>query len=277
MQAGTPKKRPWTTRRKGTPAKRQSVQAQAAAAAAAAAAPAAAAAAAEAALVPRSRVARLNIRTGGLLGVDLKCVDQILAATAVTATWTGGEIDPVGGVNCIGACVQGNGLAQRDGVRIVVTSIQIQGFVTRGFVSDQADMRGANLVQIALVMDTQSNAAQLNAEDVYVATDPEVPARRVIEYTSRFRVLKTWLIEMADVAAANDNAVAGPNSTISNAGVMHAFSCYKKMNQEVTFVAGAGAGTIADFNRVSFHMIACCFAAAPGDQVSYNSRVRFLG
>lgn len=253
-------------------------RASAAAAAAAAAAPAAAAAAAEAALAaPRSRQARLNIRSGGLLGIDLKCVDQILAGTALTASWAGGEIDPAAGVNCIGACVQGNGLAQRDGVKIVVTSIQIQGQVYRGVVAAQAAMRGGNLIQIALVMDTQSNAAQLNAEDVYGVTDPEVPGRRVIEYTSRFRVLKTWLIEMNDVAAANDNAVAGPNSTIANAGVVRSFSCYKKMNQEVTFVAGAGAGTIADFNRVSFHMIACCYAVAGGDSITYNSRVRFLG
>jgi len=45
----------------------------------------------------------------------------------------------------------------------------------------------------------------------------------------------------------------------------------------VNFIAGAGAGTIADFRDVSFHMIACQSTAVAADLLSYNVRTRFLG
>lgn len=173
-------------------------------------------------------------------------------------------------VNCIGACIQGSGESQRDGSKIIVKSIHIQGSVERPIAQDAADARFPNLIQIALVMDTQTNGTQLNAEDVYVATDPEVPARRVIANTSRFKVLKTWLITMKDTVMGTDGA-----NTNTIGGEIAPFSCYLKMEQPVNFVAGAGAGTIADFRDVSFHMIVCGSRAL--DNITYNSRVRFVG
>lgn len=208
------------------------------------------------------------------IGLEYKFVDNAVTETAILATWTGGEVDPAGGVNCIGACVQGTGESQRDGSRIVVKSIQIQGYVRRIMQSDQADSRHPNLIQVSLVMDTQSNGTQLSAEDVFtVGTEPEVPGRRVVANTPRFKVLKTWLCNMQDVSAFNDAAATG-----SITGNLVPFSCYIKMDQVVNFVAGAGAGTIADFRDVSFHMIAAgTQAGGAADFISYNSRVRFMG
>lgn len=224
------------------------------------------------ALVPRASRAGLNIRTGGLVGLEYKYVDQFLALTTPQASWVGGELDPVGGVNCIGACTQGTGESQRDGTRIAVKSIQIQGYCVRTPTVATASSRGANLIQISLVMDTQTNATQLNAEDVYLTQDPEIPARRVVANSQRFRVLKTWMIELHDQGGFNDAAATG-----SLAGMMVPFSCYKKMNVQVDFVAGAGAGTIADFKTVSFHIIACSAVGVATDFITYNSRVRFIG
>lgn len=221
---------------------------------------------------PRASRAGLNIRTGGLVGLEYKYVDQFLANTTPTTSWVGGELDPVAGVNCIGACTQGSGESQRDGTRIAVKSIQIQGYCIRTPTVATGSARGANLIQISLVMDTQTNATQLNAEDVYLTQDPEVPARRVVANSQRFRVLKTWMIELHDQGGFNDAAATG-----SLAGMMVPFSCYKKMNVQVDFVAGAGAGTIADFKTVSFHMIACSAVAVATDFITYNSRVRFIG
>jgi len=206
------------------------------------------------------------------LGVENKFVDQILAPTVFTATWTSGELDPVGGVNCIGACVQGSGESQRDGTRIVVKSIQIQGYVSRTVAQDQPDCRTNSVIQLSLVMDRQSNGVQLSAEDVYGLTDPEVPGRRVVANQARFKVLKTWLFTLNDTASFNDGA-----ATASIAGMSKTFSCYLKMNQVVNFVAGAGGGTIADFRDVSFHMIGCSNVALATETVTYNSRVRFIG
>lgn len=41
--------------------------------------------------------AALNQRTGGLIGIEQKFVDQVLGSTAITASWNGGEIDPAAG------------------------------------------------------------------------------------------------------------------------------------------------------------------------------------
>jgi len=76
-------------------------------------------------------------------------------------------------------------------------------------------------------MDKQSNGVQLSAEDVYVSgTEPENPGRRVVANSSRFKILKTWLISMHDTCAFNDAAATG-----SVAGNVIPFSCYLKMNQ----------------------------------------------
>lgn len=219
----------------------------------------------------RSR-AYLNKRTGGLIGLELKYVDQIVAGSSPTATWAGGELDPVGGVNCLGACTQGSGESQRDGSRIVVKSIQIQGFAMRTATAAAATTTGPNLIQVSLVMDKQTNGTQLNAEDVFGVTDPEVPGRRVVANSSRFKVLKTWLLPLNTTAGFNDAAATGAMT-----GNIVPFSCFIKMNQVVNFVAGGGAGTIADFKDVSFHMIACGRVSVVQDTVTYNSRVRFLG
>lgn len=207
-------------------------------------------------------------RRGLSAGVELKCVDQHYAAAAMGSTWVGAEIDPA--ANCIGACVQGTGLANRDGQRVVVKSIMIDGYVYRSTTSDAPDVRNGSIVAIALVQDCQTNAAQLNAEDVYSVDGTDALCRRVIEYSTRFKVLKKWVIPMSDTCAFNDAAATG-----SVNGASKRFHCYLKLNVPVTFISGAGAGTIADIRDNSFHMIACSTGTV--DSIAYNCRTRFVG
>jgi len=213
-----------------------------------------------------------NIRTTGLLGLEYKFVDQSYGPTAISNSWAGGEADPGAGVLCIGPCVQGSGESQRDGTRILMKSVHIQGYIVRPIASDQADGRAGNLFQISLVLDTQTNGTQLNAEDVYGVTEPEIPGRRVVANSSRFKVLATRMISTHDPAMGTDGA-----NTNSISGMMVPFSIYKKLNLQVDFIAGAGAGTIADFRNNSLHVIACAFNGALAETLSYNSRVRFVG
>jgi len=214
---------------------------------------------------------RTRPRAPPALRVEYKFVDQDLSDSSITGTWVGGELDPVA-ANCIGPCVQGSGESQRDGTRTIVKSIQINGFVYRDQLSDQADCRPGHLIQISLVMDKQSNGAQLSAEDVYTTGGPDVPGRRVVANSARFRVLKTWLVTLHDTSAGTDGA-----ATSSLSGMIVPFSCYLKLNQVVNFVAGAGAGTIADMKDVSFHLIAASDGVVASDYISYSSRVRFIG
>jgi len=201
--------------------------------------------------------------------VERKFVDQVKTSTALNNTWTGAEVDPA---QAIGSCVQGDGESNRDGTKIVVKSVQMQGTVARTRQSDQADVRKPTLVQVALVMDMQTNGAQLNAEDVFVDTGPIIPARHVLNNTSRFRVLRTQVFRMFDTAAGTDGA-----NTNTVTGNCYSFRWWVPMTQVVNFVAGAGAGTIADFKDVSFHIIAASTGTGSEDTLEYNSRVRFIG
>lgn len=201
---------------------------------------------------------------------EKKFVDQVKVSFSPNNTWTGGEHDPA--ANCIGACVQGDGESNRDGTKIVVKSVQVQGTVARTRQSDQADVRKPSLVQVALVMDMQTNGAQLSAEDVYVDTGPTIPGRRVLNNTSRFKVLRTQVFRMFDTAAGTDGA-----NTQTVTGNCYAFRWFIPMTQVINFVAGAGAGTVADFKDVSFHIIACTTGTGGEDTIEYNSRVRFVG
>lgn len=221
--------------------------------------------------VGSARAAALNVRTGGLLGLDKKYVDQERTAVTLANAWAGSEIDVVAS-GCLCPCVQGSGEHEREGTKTCVKSIMVNGFITRDQLSDQDDCRDGTVVCVALVMDTQTNGVQLNGEDVYVNTAPYVPPRRVLANATRFKVLKRKIIRLQDTSAFTDGA-----NTASLGGQVIPFSFFVKLNEQVNFVAGAGAGSVADMKDVSFHLIAMSSHTVATDRISWNSRVRFYG
>lgn len=204
-----------------------------------------------------------------VLGVETKYFDAVKAGTVVNSSWTTGELDPA--ANCLGVPVQGNGTQNRDGSRILVKNLSVQGRVYRLRQSDLDDIPFSSCIQVSLVMDTQTNGAQLSAEDVYVATDPETPGRRVIANTQRFKVLRTQCFDNYCVASMADGA-----NTASTNGMSHHFQWFINLNQPMNFIDGAGAGSVADIKDVSFHIIACSTQATV-DYLEYNFRMKFIG
>lgn len=202
------------------------------------------------------------------LGVELKYFDAVKTQTALSTSWAGGELDPA--ANCLGVPTQGSGATNRDGTRIIVKSLQVQGVISRSITQDSTDSRNPSVVQLALVMDTQANGGTINAEDVYADTDPEVPGVRVLANSSRYKVLKTECFNMNDTSAISDGA-----STGSIAGNSHHFKWFIKMNQ-VMNLSGA-AGTVADLKDIAFHMIGCTELNVSYENVAYNFRMRFIG
>lgn len=69
-----------------------------------------------------------NARTGGLLGVETKYFDISLILTALTTPTdaSGGEIDPAT-ILCLNGVPQGDTASSRDGFKIAMKSIQIEG------------------------------------------------------------------------------------------------------------------------------------------------------
>lgn len=207
-----------------------------------------------------------NLRTAGFLGLENKYVDHTYSG-AIAAAWAGAEADPAG-IGCLAAPQQGTGESNREGRNIKITSLAIQGYIYKPKQSDQDDTEDACVVHIAVVLDTQTNGAQLSAENVYVDADHVEVSFRELEYRNRFKVLWSRIYTIQDSVAFTDAA-----NQASIASPARVFKIYKTLDLPVEFKANAGA--IADVVDNSLHVIAC--ASASGVSLKYQSRVRFVG
>lgn len=221
---------------------------------------------------------RLNARTGGYLGIERKFYDTTLAGTALAAPTgaTGGEVDPAT-VLCLSAPAQGDGESNRDGRKITITQCHVAGVITCNSQATQSAADDATTCMVALVLDTQSNGAQLNSEDVF--TNPGASALlasdvfRNLQYSSRFKVLGVKKITLMNPSIAN-NAAASGNLTQSGLQKRWRFDL-QKLNIPVTFT-GTTAG-IANVTDNSLHIVAFCTSTGLAPNITYNSRIRFVG
>lgn len=223
-----------------------------------------------------------NIRSAGLLGVELKYLDAPKAATALTAPTdaSGGEMDPSSVVTgCLSAPAQGDGPTNRDGSKIVMKRIYVTGTILVGAQAAQAAADIVPSILICLVLDKQTNGQQLNSEDVFVnqnasantATNPQ----RNMSFTNRFEVLKTVQFMLPQPYAFNDAA-----TTAAQGGISKPFKLKKSFGLEGLRVQFTTGGTTADVANVidnSLHIIAFCSSANLAPSIQYNSRMRFVG
>lgn len=216
-----------------------------------------------------------NIRTGGFMGIELKFIDYGLAASALVAPTdaAGGEKDPAT-ADSISAIAQGDGESNRDGRQAIVKSAYVTGAITGAVLSDQADLQAGQSYYVALVMDQQTNAAQLNSEDVF--TNPGAAAvlaphvLRDLQFTQRFKVLDHVLLSRPVLAAGTDGA-----STNSVAGFNVPFKL--SWNGEMPVNHVGTTAVIASIADNSLHIIAYASSTAGAPAINYNSRVRFVG
>lgn len=223
-----------------------------------------------------------NIRSAGLLGVELKFLDAPKTATAVTSPTdaSGGEFDPSSIVTgCLSAPAQGDGPTNRDGSKIVMKRIFVAGVVNVAAQSAQAAVDVMPDIMIALVLDKQTNGAQLNSEDVFTnqnaaavtATSPQ----RNMSFTNRFEVLKIQHVRIPQLSVGNDAA-----ATISQAGVNIPFKLKKSFGMagmRVQFTTGSTTADVANVIDNSLHIIAYSTSLTAAPSIAYNSRMRFVG
>lgn len=210
---------------------------------------------------------RPNLRTGGYLGTEFKFVDTQKALTNLSASWAGGEFDPAAGALC--CPTKGTGPSNRDGDKICITGVHIRGHINLEKQQDQADAIRAQQYCIALVLDTQTNGVALDAESVFVQTDPETCSFRNLQYSNRFKVLKVWRGALYYTNAMTDGA-----NTASMSGLGRTFKA--DINCKIPVSFAGDAGTVADITDNSLHVIACASTAAT-ISCTYYARVRFVG
>ncbi len=221
---------------------------------------------------------RRNTATMGFLGIEKKFYDTSLSNAAITAPAdsTGGEHDP-SATSMISTPVRGDSEEQRDGKQISILNCTVKGIINVPQVELAAGPAAPSQVYVALVLDTQTNGAQLNSEDVFKNTAALAklmaqPQKNLL-FMKRFRILKSVCLDMTP-------------DTLSHFAV-DSFSYngkQKKFNWFVDFKSGLkvnfNAGTTASVANVidnSLHIISFASGVGPAPTLSYNARIRFVG
>jgi len=227
----------------------------------------------------KSAPKRYALASAGYGGKELKFIDSEVTSQSIVGTVTGSESDPT--QDSLNGVTQGDGESTRDGRRTYIHSVQIRGVIafnhSQGFSTPTTD----SFVRLALVLDTQTNGAQLNAEDVF--KDPtnvnlDWNFLRNLSFTKRFRVLKQMDIhdENYPVGAAGD----GTTNVMVAADTLRPFSINYNFKKPVVCTYTSTSNAISEITDNSLHLIAIeglhsNEASTMIGELSYVSRVRF--
>lgn len=213
---------------------------------------------------------------------EMKFLDTSLGLTALSSPTdsTAGEKDPA--ANCLNAVPQNDTMSGRDGSKITMKSIQINGIVRTASQTAQTAADNGVDIFVALVLDMQTNGAQLNSEDVYtnpvatgaLATHP----LRNMSFTERFKVLKTEIFKFGYPTMVQSGALATDPYVHTQAGEVQPLQWYVKLPDiPVQWKTGNTDGAITDIINNSLHIIAYCNNTDTAPNISYNARLRFIG
>ncbi len=225
---------------------------------------------------PRRQGFKRNQRTAGFLGIELKFYDTSLVASGLLAPTdsAGGEHDPSATI-LLNTVIRGDSEQNRDGKQISMRSISIVGTVSVAKQANQTVSDEAPHVMIALVLDTQTNGATVNSEDVYKNQSANAalaasPLRNLL-FAKRFRVLKTVKMDLPQAEMTYD----GTNIEIN--GYHVGWEMHADLNgMKVNYNSGT-TESVANIIDNSLHIIAFCSSQNLGPDINYNARLRFVG
>lgn len=220
---------------------------------------------------PRQRYTFLAPR----LGVERKYFDQTLGASTITAPIdaSGGEHFPSASLT-LNSVAQGDGETNRDGRRINLDSIYLNGTVFIPAASLLATQEQYPSVFVALVLDRQCNGAQFNSEDVFKNTSGSArlaanPLRN-LQYSTRFKILASTVIDTKPTQKVGDT------SNQERDGFQHTFKLYANLGGIITTFTGATAD-VANIVDNNIGVVAYCTSTDIGPLLYYQSRLRFRG
>lgn len=206
---------------------------------------------------------------------ELKFLDTSLSAalTAGTTDMSGLEFDP-SATSMVSTPAVGDDASSRDGKQIYIKSLQVTGSVTFAAQADQTAADTECPVHIWIVLDKQSNAAQLNSEDVLINPVGSGAGQPLKDLTfgNRFRVLRHKVIQAQLVNMAFDG------TNIEQQGVIRLFSFFIRFKKPL--VVNFNAGTTASIANVvdnSLHVLAWNTHPTIARTLAYNARIRFVG
>lgn len=220
---------------------------------------------------PSGSIARGRRRQqiASLVGLEKKYIDYEITNTAMTGNWATYEDATA---DCISAVAQGDGESNRDGKNYVITSVHVKGEVYIPAAEASAAPEDDAKVRVCLVLDKQTNGAQLVATTVMdgsLAND--WLAFRNMQYTKRFTVLGDKTLVMRP-NILNEGAV---NSFANGGSRSHTFSFNVNFPKGLKVETTSTSAVIANIMNNSLHIIAVTSDTTA--TLNYHSRVRFVG
>lgn len=216
-----------------------------------------------------------NRRTGGFIGIETKFYDQKLLGAAINSNTTGAgiEADPSATL-LLNTTTQGDGEQQRDGRRMIMKNIFVNGIIQLPAASDQTAPEDIPHIAIWLVLDTQTNGATIVSENVF--TNPSANALgstcllRNLQFSSRFKILKKVSFTMPAPP------ISGDSTNFDTPGIVRKWQMYVNLNNLAVLFSNT-TETVANITDNSLHILATCSATTMAPTITYNSRLRFVG
>jgi len=218
------------------------------------------------------RVGYVQRAPGGQITADNHYFDADRTSTTlpVLATaWTGTEIDPATG-NSLFFPVQGDDITNRQGRKVFVKKIRIQGVINIATQTTQAAADEPMVIRLVVYQDKQTNGAQSQGEDLLSsgAASSAVFMSQNLANLGRFKVWKDRIITQPQ------QGLAGVTASIVQGGDNIYFKFSFKPMCYVNYNATNG-GTIADVIDNSFHMIGNYVTGGQAATIAYKVRTVF--
>jgi len=210
--------------------------------------------------------------------IEHKFLDTAASELAFTlsSTLASGEKSPESGcTGCLSAPAQGDGASARDGSKIIIESVYVSGLMD---ITPQLMTAGPvdryPIFYVALVLDTQTNGATLNSEDVFTNPGADtlmstMPLRN-LSNSKRFRVLASKYVSFG-------GPQTGASATAVAVGYSKHFALSWRGKIPVDFIVGETTANVTSVSDNSIHLIAYTQANGLTPTFSYNCRVRFVG
>lgn len=219
----------------------------------------------------RRRVRRFrNARTGGYSGLELKFKDFELDSESFTGLWA--AHNPLV-TNCLSTAKQGTAEGDRTGRSMWIRSIQVTGELEMLAALSQATPQDSEFFRLCLVLDKQTNGAEVVGTDVMKGTViNDYLTFPNLESVNRYKIL--WDRTFA-IHATNTNE--GEAIKFANPATKRIFSFVRRFNPplRVDFDTSADPPTVAQVTTNSLSMIG--IGTDTNTKISYIARIRFKG
>lgn len=198
---------------------------------------------------------------------------QYSAAVVATSTsFASAEADP-GTLNTLCVPQTGDDYNNRTGRKIQVLSIKVNGSISMAAQADQTAADSGAAIRLLLVQDKQTNAAQLNSEDVLSSGDASSATNffQNPAFFGRFRVLKDKRISVQNPTLTYDG------TNIEQSGMIKLWKMTIKFKKPVVMHFNAtNGGTVADIIDNSFHILCGASNTNLAPTLNYKVRTTFI-